>query len=197
MDGIRGKFFAISTGSLPGVAIFLASLLLAALPARADQNDPRLPPLFDILQTTQDPLEARLAEQRIWRVWMASGDDTVNLLMQQGTAAMSAQDLKTAFRIFTDMIQIAPEFAEGWNKRATVLYLLGAYPESIADIDRTLELEPRHFGALAGLGLCNAELDHEEAALDAFERALAVNPHLDGARANAELMRRKIDGNKI
>lgn len=172
-------------------------LALSPLPAAADQTDPRLAALFDILKETRNPIEAQIAEQQIWSLWMVSNDDTVNLLMARGVDAMSAQDLKTAFEVFTDMIEIAPEFAEGWNKRATVLYMLGAYPESIADIDRTLELEPRHFGALSGLGLCNVELEHDEAALDAFQRALTLNPHMDSVRANAELMQRKIDGKAI
>jgi tetratricopeptide (TPR) repeat protein len=179
-------------------ALALAGLLLAVSPAaQADQADPRLDALFSLLKETQNPLEARIAESQIWQLWMTSDDATVNLLMGRGVDAMSAQDLKGAFKIFTEMIQIAPDFAEAWNKRATVLYLLGAYPESIADIDRTLELEPRHFGALSGLGLCNAELEHDEAALDAFQRALSVNPHMDSVRANAEMIQRRIDGNKI
>jgi tetratricopeptide (TPR) repeat protein len=166
-------------------------------PASADQTDPRLAPLFDILKTTRNPIEAQVAEHEIWSLWMTSNEETVNLLMIRGVDALSADDLKTAFKVFTEMVEIAPDFAEGWNKRATVLYMLGAYPESIADIDRTLELEPRHFGALSGLGLCNAELEHDEAALDAFERALTVNPHMDGARVNAELLRRKIEDKAI
>lgn len=177
--------------------IGLAASLLLALPAQSDQNDPRLPPLFDILRETDDPREAQLAERQIWAIWMTAEDETVGLLMRQGLAAMSAEDLKSAFEIFTAMVEIAPDFAEAWNKRATVLYLMGAYLESIADIGRTLELEPRHFGALSGLGLCNAELENDEAALDAFERALAVNPHMDGARANAELIRQRLKGKAI
>ena len=180
------------------VGIFaLAATLPLVSPGRADQNDPRLPALFDILKNTGSPVEAQAAENQIWTIWMTSNDETVSLLMIRGVDAMSAQNLKGAFEIFSEVVQIAPDFAEGWNKRATVLYLMGAYPESIADIDRTLALEPRHFGALSGLGLCNAELKNEKAALDAFERALAVNPHMDGARANAELMRQRIEGKAI
>jgi len=170
---------------------------VAPLAAHADQTDPRLHALFDILKTTEDPVKAKLAEHQIWQAWLTSDDPTVTLLMMQGVNAMAKQDLKSALRIFTQLVEIAPGFAEGWNKRATVLYLLGAYPESIADIDRTLALEPRHFGALSGLGLCNVELQKDQAALDAFERALAVNPHMDGARSNAELLRQKIEGNQI
>jgi tetratricopeptide (TPR) repeat protein len=176
---------------------FFCLLLALSAPAAADQTDPRLDPLFGILKETRNPIEAQLAEGQIWHLWMTSPDATVNLLMAQGIDRMAAQDLRGAFKIFTDIVEIAPDFAEGWNKRATVLYMMGAYAESIADIDRTLELEPRHFGALSGLGLCNAELEHDEAALDAFKRALTLNPHMDGVRANVELMQRKIDGNRI
>ncbi len=179
----------------------LAGLLLGqaggGAVAWADQSDTRLAPLFDILKETKNPLEARLAEQQIWTIWMSSEDATASLLMHKGVEAMAAEDLKGALQIFSKLVEIAPDFAEGWNKRATVLFLLGAYPESIADIDRTLELEPRHFGALSGLGLCNTELDHDEAALDAFERALTVNPHMNGARANAEFLRRRIGDKAI
>jgi tetratricopeptide (TPR) repeat protein len=190
-----GHVLAASLAGAPALALCL--LLPAVPPASADQTDPRLAPLFDILKTTRNPIEAQVVEHEIWSLWMTSNEETVNLLMIRGVDALSADDLKTAFKVFTEMVEIAPDFAEGWNKRATVLYMLGAYPESIADIDRTLELEPRHFGALSGLGLCNAELEHDEAALDAFERALTVNPHMDGARVNAELLRRKIEDKAI
>lgn len=187
------------TRQLCGVAVLAAALALAAAvpPARADQNDPRLPALFDVLKTTTDPVQAQVTEQGIWRIWMASPDDTVNLLMLRGMEAMSSGDFGTALKVFTEVVEIAPDFAEGWNKRATVLYMIGAYAESIADIGRVLELEPRHFGALSGLGLCNAELQRDEAALDAFERALSVNPHMDGARAHAEMIRRRIEDKAI
>jgi tetratricopeptide (TPR) repeat protein len=187
----------LAAGLTAAPALALCLLLPAVPPASADQTDPRLIPLFDILKTTRNPIQAQIAEHEIWSLWMTSKEETVNLLMIRGVDALSADDLKTAFKVFTEMVEIAPDFAEGWNKRATVLYMLGAYPESIADIDRTLELEPRHFGALSGLGLCNAELEHDEAALDAFERALSVNPHMDGARANAEALRRKIEDKAI
>lgn len=187
------------TRLLCGTVVLAGGLALAVVApsARADQNDPRLPALFDVLRATKDPIQAHVTEQGIWRIWMASPDDTVNLLMLRGMDAMSSRDFGTALKVFTQMVEIAPDFAEGWNKRATVLYMLGAYAESIADIGRVLELEPRHFGALSGLGLCNAELQRDEAALDAFERALAVNPHMEGARAHAEMIRRRIEDKAI
>jgi tetratricopeptide (TPR) repeat protein len=90
------------------------------------------------------------------------------------------------------VVQLAPGFAEGWNKRATALYLLGRFDDSIKDIDKTLALEPRHFGALSGLGLCNAQLDKEKEALDAFEKALSINPNMPGIREDAENLKKSI-----
>jgi len=94
-------------------------------------------------------------------------------------------------------VQLAPNFAEGWNKRATALYLLGRYDDSIKDIAKVLELEPRHFGALSGLGLCNAQLDKEKEALDAFEKALAINPNMPGIRQDAEDMKKSLAAKSI
>ena len=117
--------------------------------------------------------------------------------MEAGSLAMAGQKLEIALKAFNRIIELAPNFAEGWNKRATLYYLMGNYPASLADIKRTLELEPRHFGALSGLGLVNVELAHDEAALAAFERALAVDPHLDSANKNAEALRERIKQRQI
>ena len=103
----------------------------------------------------------------------------------------------TALKIFDAIVRKAPGFAEGWNKRATVHYMMGNYEASLADIDRTLELEPHHFGALAGLGLVNIELERDEAALDAFERVLKVTPQSQGARHNIEIVKQRIKDKSI
>jgi tetratricopeptide (TPR) repeat protein len=117
--------------------------------------------------------------------------------MEEGTDAMAVQDYKTALADFTRMVTIAPDFAEGWNKRATVLWLLGDYEGSMADVDKTLALEPRHFGALWGLGTMDAALDREEEAITAFERALAVNPHLEGVSEQIEALKQRIKDKQI
>src|SRR5260221_4991298 len=179
---------------LPIVALLLA---LGGAGARADQTDPRLDGLFKQLNQTNDADEARGLESQIWAIWTRSGNDDVNQLMDVGSPAMAAQKYEIALKAFNRIIELAPNFAAGWNKRATLYYLIGNYPASLADIKRTLELEPRHFGALAGLGLVNVELDHDEAALAAFERALAVDPHLDSATKNAEALREKIKQRQI
>lgn len=173
--------------------------MLAAFAAvgRADQTDPRLPNLFDRLSTTADLTDAEVAAVEIWQIWSETGDSELDHMFAAGSRAMAMGDLVTALGVFNEMTRKAPNFAEGWNKRATVHYLMGHFEESLADIDRTLALEPRHFGALAGLGLVNLELDRDEAALDAFERVLRVYPLNHNAKANAEYVRQRIKEKSI
>lgn len=180
---------------------FLAIVLgLAAGPietARADQNDPRLDALFTQLRRVTGYLQARTVEQQIWAIWSTSSNAEVNRLMSEGVDAMATQDYRAALTDFTRIVEIAPDFAEGWNKRATVLWLVDDYEGSIADVDRTLALEPRHFGALAGLGHIYAALDRDEEALVAYEKALAVNPHMPGIIASIEQLRQRLKERQI
>src|SRR5262249_45455100 len=157
-------------GMLKAAAILFAMLGLGFAVAQADQTDPRLKDLFEQLRTAPSPEASQQLEDQIWAIWAKSGDDEVDQVFVVGTQAMAIGDTATALKIFDAIVQKEPNFAEGWNKRATVFYMMGDYQASLADIDHTLELEPHHFGALAGLGLVNAELDRDEAALDAFER---------------------------
>ncbi len=194
LGGLGGRpGWAILSGvrTPPATALALA-LALVAGPAGADQNDPRLGGLFELLEAAPDGRVAEAVERRIWGVWTESDDEVVALLMHQGMAAMARRDLRAALGKFDQIVKIAPGFAEGWNKRATVHYLLGNYAESLRDIDRTLVLEPRHFGALSGRGLVYLELDEEELALESFEAALAIHPRLPGANHNAETLRRHL-----
>ncbi|MFQ6017127.1 MAG: tetratricopeptide repeat protein [Kiloniellaceae bacterium] len=172
-------------------------LALAGTPAAADQTDARLDGLFARLKTAPDARAARGIEAAIWAIWIDSDDEVVGLLMQQGIGAMTRRDYRAALRSFDQMVKIAPDFAEGWNKRATVHYMLGHYGESLRDIDRTLKLEPRHFGALSGRGLVYIELDEEELALDSFEAALKIHPLLPGANHNAEVIRDRLGNREI
>lgn len=180
-------------------AAILAGALLSATihDGRADQNDPRLDSLFGLLKTASNPIEGRLVEVQVWEIWLASDDAEVNRLMESGVAAMNGADYGEALKAFDRMVELAPAFAEGWNKRATLFYLMGDLEASMADIDRTLALEPRHFGALAGLGLVEMRREHEEEALAAFERALAVHPQMTGPRANAAYLKRRIQDRSI
>jgi tetratricopeptide (TPR) repeat protein len=177
------------------VVVALAAALAAV--AHADQKDPRLDALFAELQTATGTLQGRTLTQQIWAIWVSSDNPEVNRLMSEGTDAMAVQDYKTALADFTRMITIAPDFAEGWNKRATVLWLLNDYEGSMADVDKTLALEPRHFGALWGLGVMDAALEHDEEAIAAFEKALAVNPHLEGVNEQIEALKQRIKDKQI
>jgi tetratricopeptide (TPR) repeat protein len=178
-----------------GVVLIL--LAFAIPPAEADQKDPRLDKLFVQLKAATNPGESRPIEVKIWEIWMESGDQNVDALMAIGTAALNDQDYAQAYRAFGRVIQLAPKFAEGWNKRATALYLLGRFQDSMKDIDKTLALEPRHFGALSGLGLCNAQLGNEKEALDAFEKALAINPNMPGIQQDADDLKKSLAAKSI
>lgn len=174
---------------------FIAATLLLALvslvsPAVASQADERLDVLFANLQTTSDDAEAAALTQLIWEIWHLSDNDTVNDFLSQGIEKMSIHNYRAALAAFNNVVEIEPNFAEGWNKRATVYYLMNEFELSIHDIERTLALEPRHFGALSGLGLVLLAIGNEGAALKAFEEALKVNPHMPGAQIHAEQLRR-------
>ena len=178
-------------------AIVLLLLLVPASSATGDQTDSRLEELFAQLKTIGDPGTARALEITIWQIWIESDDQAVELLMEDGMAAMSRRDYQRALGKFDQIVRIAPEFAEGWNKRATVHYLVGNYGESLSDIEKTLALEPRHFGALSGRGLVYVALEEEELALESFEAALEVHPLLPGARFNAAALRKRLEDREI
>jgi len=167
-------------------------LALAAVCARADQTDARLDGLFERLRVSADPAEARAAESQVWAIWLESGDGAVDGLMARGIDALSAGRLDEAIAVFDDIVVRAPAYAEGWNKRATAYYLKDQLEASVADIQRTLSLEPRHFGAISGMGLIFLESGDPEGALEAFEAVLVIHPHAMGARARVETLRRKL-----
>lgn len=174
-----------------------AATLTFAVPTVGGQNDPRLPTLFKALRSSGSAEEAAPIEARIWAIWSMTGDSGVDGLMAVGLAAMSAERFDDALRVFDRIVTRQPDFAEGWNKRATVHYMMGEYRKSAEDIERTLALEPRHFGALSGLGLVELARGNEERALEAFERALAIHPHMAGADTHIQALRDKLRGRRI
>ena len=125
-----------------------------------------------------DALVRETAEQALWRVWHHSGKPEVDARLHDGLMAMQRRAFEEAVAIFTEVIEMAPDFAEGYNKRATTYYLMQEYEKSIRDCDQTIALNPIHFGALSGAGLCYLELRNLTKALDYFERAIAVNPNM-------------------
>jgi tetratricopeptide (TPR) repeat protein len=171
--------------------------MVMAGPAAADQNDPRLEAHFAQLLAAPDAQSAQPAETSIWQIWFEHEDEAVRILMSEGGAAMNRGDARAAMRNFDQVIGIDPGFAEGWNRRATLNYMIGAYDASLADIEKTLALEPRHFGALSGRGLVYSQLEEWDSALQSFEAALEVHPSMQGARINAEEIRRDLKDREI
>lgn len=174
-----------------------AATLTFVVPVQGAQNDPRLTPLFAELATAQTAEDAAPIEETIWKIWLLSGNGAVDADMMRGLQAMGAGDNETALGYFTKVVEASPDFAEGWNKRATANYLLGRFDASVIDIQKTLALEPRHFGALSGLALINLALDREREALKAFEAAMRVHPNLPGANTHIRELREKIRGKGI
>ena len=119
-----------------------------------------------------------LADQSLWQVWSRSGDADVDAQFQRGLDQMNGRAFGEAIETFSQIIQRKPDFAEGWNKRATLYYLTGQYEKSLTDCEEVIRRNPAHFGALSGFGLNYLHLGKPEQALDYVERALAVNPNL-------------------
>ncbi len=161
----------------------IVAAFLLVLPANAGEAE--LDALFDRL--AQPDLENwETVENAIWREWSASGSASMDLLLQRGRKAMSDGDHLKAIEHFTALTDHAPEFAEGWNARATAFFGADMYALSIADIQRTLALNPRHFGAMQGLGRILEELNEPESALQAYKSAIAIHPHRDGLKEAIE-----------
>lgn len=192
MNMQRSRFGAEPLWS--GIGAVLLGALIALLPVgvRADQDDPDLDALFERLDTVDEPAEGERVTDRIWDLWRKIDEPDLAAAMEQGIVAMRSGRRADAERRFSAVIEAAPGYAEAWNKRATVRYMRGRYTAAAADIRRTLALEPRHFGALAGLGLVYMELERYRAAIESFERALEINPWLDGTRRNIAIARERL-----
>jgi tetratricopeptide (TPR) repeat protein len=178
--------------------LFAALLIVAFVggTAHADQNDPELNGLFGDLQTA----EAKAADdvqQKIWSAWHKSGSETVDLLMLDASEAIQLGLHEQAEAQYDAVVDLAPAFSEGWNRRATLRFMRGNYNGSIEDIVRVLELEPRHFGALAGLGMIYDRLNQPEAALKSFEQALLINPHMAEVKIRVEALTKQIKDRDI
>ena len=164
----------------------------------ADQRAPELEPLFDALQSPQTTsAEASQVTAEIWDHWLQADTPRAQELMDLGIARMNELALDKAVVVFSELIEIAPEYAEAWNKRATVYYLMGEYKLSAADVQETLRLEPRHFGAISGQGLIYMQVDRKAEALYWFRRALRVNPFLEGVQHNVDMLEEILSGTVI
>jgi len=203
-----------------------AVAIMAALPAVAfAQNDPRIIPpkdqkkklpeapaklpkvgadrtrgldfLFGALKAAPDEASARHVEARIWALWMQTPSDTAALLMTRAKAAMDAKNVDIALKLLDSVVKLRPDYVEAWNRRATLYYLKSDYRHSLEDIQQVLIREPRHFGALAGLGMIMQDIGDDKRALDAFRKALAVNPHLEKVPELVKSLTEKVEGRDI
>jgi tetratricopeptide (TPR) repeat protein len=178
------------------VALLVGLLLLSAV-AGARQDDPRLDTLFEQLKAASGPAEAAPIEAGIWALWRETPVAVDAALMSRAEAAIQRRDYTDAMEALDLLVAREADFAEAWNKRATVRYLIGDYRGSVEDIRRTLVLEPRHFGALSGLGLIYAAIDEPEAAIRSFRAALAIHPFLLGAKSHIEMLEKQGDGEAL
>jgi tetratricopeptide (TPR) repeat protein len=153
--------------------------------------------LFGALKVAPDDASARHVESRIWAIWMQTPSDTAALLMLRARAAMEAQQMDIALKLLDAVIKLRPDYVEGWNRRATLYYLQNDYARSLADIAQVLAREPRHFGALAGLGMIMQDLGDDKRALEIFRKALAVDPHMEKVPELVKTLTEKVEGRDI
>ena len=161
---------------IPKLLIVSISLLFASKIALADQNDPRLNNLFKKLNETENQDEIRDLISDIWNIWYEVDDPKVIEYFEKGIQAMNLRNYPLAIRFFNNLIEEDPNFAEGWNKRATVHFMMGNFDQSMQDIIKTLELEPRHFGALDGMGLIFIHQGQFQQAIDVYDKMLEIFP---------------------
>jgi tetratricopeptide (TPR) repeat protein len=153
--------------------------------------------LFGALKAAPDEASAKHVEARIWALWLQTPSDTAALLMLRARAAMDAQQMDVALKLLDAVIKLRPDYVEGWNRRATLYYLQNDYAHSLQDIQQVLIREPRHFGALAGLGMIMQDLGDDKRALDAFRKALAVNPYMEKVPELVKSLSEKVEGRDI
>ena len=158
------------------IFIILIPLLLSISNLLADEKKNQLNKLFDELKNDNPALTYEV-EQKIWKIWSTHpSEENLTSMLSRGSNLVNNDQLNEAVNVFTKVIELDPSWAEAWNKRATVLYLLGEFKKSQNDIDKVLELEERHFGALAGQGLVNIQLKNYEKAIMSYEKAQKIYP---------------------
>jgi len=177
------------------VVAALLPLFLTCFAAIA-QDAAKLDDLFSRLKAAGEG-EAGRIETEIWIEWSKSGSPAMDLLLQRGRDAMDLGDPKLAIEHFTAIIDHSPDFAEAWNARATAYYMAGEFGPAVADIAHVLTLNPRHFGALSGLGMILEESGKPERALEVYRAALAIHPHLQGATEAVERLATEAEGQEL
>jgi tetratricopeptide (TPR) repeat protein len=166
---------------------------------KVEHDDPanNLDTLFSALKIAPDETSSKAIEERIWALWLISGSDTCNLLMARAKVATDAKDYDLALKLLDAIVEIKPDYVEGWNRRATIYYLKDDYTHAIADIGEVLAREPRHFGALSGLGQMLQEIGDDKDALEAYRKALVIDPHLEHVPEVIKTLTDKVEGRDI
>jgi tetratricopeptide (TPR) repeat protein len=166
---------------------------------RAQHGDPskNLDFLFGALKAAPDDETAKAIEKRIWALWMVSRSDTANLLMSRVRKAVEAKDLDLAITLLDAIVKIRPDYLEAWNRRATIYYMKKDYGRALADIRQVLKREPRHFGALSGLGLILQDIGDDKQALEVYRRALAVYPRMERIPEVVKKLKLEVEGRDI
>jgi tetratricopeptide (TPR) repeat protein len=166
---------------------------------KVEHDDPvnNLDTLFSALKIAPDEASSKAIEERIWALWLISGSDTCNLLMARAKVATDAKDYDLALKLLDAIVEIKPDYVEGWNRRATIYYLKDDYAHAIADIGQVLAREPRHFGALSGLGQMLQEIGDDKDALEAYRKALVIDPHLEHIPDVVKTLTDKVEGRDI
>ncbi|MEJ1160243.1 tetratricopeptide repeat protein [Prosthecomicrobium sp. N25] len=169
----------------------------------ADLPEPREPPtvtlddLFDRLKKAKRPEAAASVSREIEARWLASGSDTVDLLMIRALTAIKAKDMALAMDLLDAIVTLKPDYVEGWNKRATLHYSRKDLGRSLADIEMTLRLEPRHYGALYGLATVFKDLGQKDKALDAYRKVLALNPQMPNVEKEIKELATEVEGRDL
>ena len=166
----------------------LIVFFLFASSLKADQNDARLEDLFKILSKTESDVQINEVTSSIWDIWYETNDPLIEADFYRGLESMRTGDLLMAVAFFTRVIEKNPNFAEGWNKRATVYYMLGKFDASMMDIHETLKLEPRHFGAMDGMGLIFIHLEQFDKAIDIYDQMLKIFPNNSSTKQKKEML---------
>lgn len=197
------RFFLYLLLVLPGLASAASAVRAEEAPPpaqgeeEADARQRALDLLFGQLAAAESAEEGRAVESAIQALWLQSGSPSVDLLMGRGLDALHEEDYDRAYFYFDEVVTLSPGFAEGWNKRATIHYIRDDYASALRDIEQTLRLEPRHYEALAGLGIILEELGDKKGALDAYRRALALDPWLRDGKSRIEPLELEVEGRGI
>lgn len=188
-------------------AFFILTIAATPLPLQAFAQssgdtvvakvDTQLDSLFSDLKRERNEKAAERLANRIWEAWYRSGSASVDLMMLWAQQALEAKKFDVALDFLDQVVTLQPQYAEGWNRRATVHFMMGNFRKSMTDIERTLELEPRHFGALSGMAQIMAATNHDELALQAWQRVLVIYPMLRNAQNEVSRLEEELAGEGI